>query len=193
MTDARIVRTRAALHRAIIQLATEKPVPSITVSELADLAGINRVTFYKHFASPAETLGSALSLELDPAREQFIAGYTELTADPIEIFVASINQILDHIERHRGLYLLSINTPQDGTVPNLLTDHFTETLKLYLEQRALYEPRLPEFEVDVVARFFGMGLVGAIKAWVLSGVSDRESFLRSITTLAPSWWFPTRS
>lgn len=193
MTDARIVRTRAALHRAIIQLATEKPVPGITVSELAEVAGINRVTFYKHFASPAEALGSALSLELDPARERFILGYTELTADPVEIFVASIDQILDHIERHRGLYLLSINTPQDGTVPNLLTDHFTETLQLYLAQRALHEPPLPEFEVDVVSRFFGMGLVGAIKAWVLSGVSDRESFLRSVTTLAPSWWFPARS
>ncbi|WP_449281384.1 TetR/AcrR family transcriptional regulator [Leucobacter sp.] len=192
MTDARIVRTRAALHRAIIQLATEKPVPSITVSELAELAGINRVTFYKHFASPAETLGSALSLELDPAREHFIAGYTELTADPVEIFTASINQILDHVERHRGLYLLSINTPQDGTVPNLLTDHFTETIKLYLEQRELHEPQVPEFEVDVVSRFFGMGLVGAIKAWVLSGESDREAFLNSITTLAPAWWFPAR-
>ncbi|RGE20289.1 TetR/AcrR family transcriptional regulator [Leucobacter sp. wl10] len=192
MTDARIVRTRAALHGAIIQLATEKPVPDITVSELAERAGINRVTFYKHFASPAETLGSALSLELDPAREHFITSYAELTADPVEIFVASVDQILDHIDRHRGLYLLSINTPRDGTVPNLLADHFTETLKQYLEQRALYEPPLPELEVDVVARFLGMGLVGAIKAWVLSGVSDRRSFLRSVTALAPSWWFPAR-
>jgi hypothetical protein len=31
MTDARIVRTRAALNRAIIDLATEKAVPSINV------------------------------------------------------------------------------------------------------------------------------------------------------------------
>jgi AcrR family transcriptional regulator len=68
MTDARIVRTRAALNRAIIDLATEKAVPSITVSELAAEAGINRVTFYKHFTTPAEALGAALSLDLDQAQ-----------------------------------------------------------------------------------------------------------------------------
>ncbi|QIM19135.1 hypothetical protein G7066_12175 [Leucobacter coleopterorum] len=52
MTDARIVRTRAALHSSITDLAAHKPVPTITVSELAIRAGINRVTFYKHYASP---------------------------------------------------------------------------------------------------------------------------------------------
>ncbi|UOQ60109.1 TetR/AcrR family transcriptional regulator [Leucobacter rhizosphaerae] len=190
MTDARIVRTRAALHAAITQLASTKPVPSISVSELAALAGINRVTFYKHFSSPAEVLGSALALDLDSTREHYISSYAEHSGDPVEIFTASIDQILDHIDRLRPLYVLSVTTPQDGTVPNLLADHFTETISQYLEQRAAWQPELPEFDRAVVARFFAHGLVGAIKAWVQSGSTAHEPFLRSVLMSAPAWWFP---
>ncbi len=190
MTDARIVRTRAALHDAIMELAAQKPIPSITVSELANLAGINRVTFYKHFATPAETLGSALSLELDPAREQFALSHATPSGDPVEVFRETVNEILDHIERHRELYLLAINTPQDGTVPNLLADYFTETLIHYLEQRTRLDPPLSQIDATVAARFFAHGLVGAIKAWVLSGTSDREPFLHSVAAFSPEWWLP---
>lgn len=190
MTDARIVRTRAALHSAITELASTKPIPSISVSELATHAGINRVTFYKHFSSPAEVLGSALALDLDSTREHYINSYATHSGDPVEIFVASIDQILDHIDRLRPLYVLSINTPQDGTVPNLLADHFTETITQYLEQRESWEPALPEFDRTVVARFLAHGLVGAIKAWVLSGSRDHDVCLRSVVAAAPAWWFP---
>ncbi|MFV0432666.1 MAG: TetR/AcrR family transcriptional regulator [Leucobacter sp.] len=190
MTDARIIRTRAALHGAILQLATEKPVPNVTVSELADLAGINRVTFYKHFSTTAEALGSALSLELDEARKHFVDAYASGEQDPVEVFRESIIQILDHIDRHRQLYLKSIQSPQDGTIPNMLADHFTTTLEQYLAQRVNLEPKTPEIDIPTVARFFGTGLVGAIKAWVVSGAEDREAFVHSVQSLAPDWWFP---
>lgn len=190
MTDARIVRTRAALHDAIIELATLKPVPSITVSELTRLAGINRVTFYKHFTTPAETLGSALALELDPARERLLESYTAHESSSMDLYISSLDTMLDHIERHRGLYLLAINTPQDGTVPNLLADHLTESFLLTLEQRAQRAQDLPPMDNHVVARFVAHGIVGAIKAWVLNGTTEREPFFRSLALLAPEWWFP---
>ncbi|QAB17056.1 TetR/AcrR family transcriptional regulator [Leucobacter muris] len=190
MTDARIVRTRAALNRAIIDLATEKAVPSITVSELAAEAGINRVTFYKHFTTPAEALGAALSLDLDQARTRFVDGFASNGADPVEFLRASVSEVLDHIDRHRNLYELSIDSPQDGTVPNLLADHFTETLEQYLESRSRLQPPLPDVDRSIVARFFAHGLVGAIKAWLLSGSSDHDEVLRSVVALSPEWWFP---
>ncbi|QZY51456.1 TetR/AcrR family transcriptional regulator [Leucobacter tenebrionis] len=192
MTDARIVRTRAALNRAIIDLATEKAVPSITVSELAAEAGINRVTFYKHFTTPAEALGAALTLDLDETRKRFIDGHGSHEGDPIEFFRDSVNEVLDHIDRHRSLYELSVHSPQDGTVPNLLADHFTETITQYLETRARLDPPLPDVDRSIVSRFFAHGLVGAIKAWLLSGSSDRDEVLRSVMVIGPDWWLPER-
>lgn len=193
MTDARIVRTRAALNRAILELAAEKAVPSITVSELAAEAGINRVTFYKHFTTPGEALGAALALELDETRARFMEGHASPDVDPVEFLQLSITEVLDHIDRHRSLYELSVDTPQDGTVPNLLADHFTETLTQYLEGRAQLAPPLPDVDRSIIARFFAHGLVGAIKAWLLSGSSDRDEILRSVMVIGPDWWLPEHS
>lgn len=190
MTDARIVRTRAALHSSITDLAAHKPVPTITVSELAIRAGINRVTFYKHYASPAEALIAALAGELDAAREHFISDASTASTDT---FATSIRLVLDHIDRHRALYLLAINTPEDGVVPNLLADHFTGSLQQYLAEHPELTPPGPEVDVAISVRFFAHGLVGAIKQWVLSGDSDRAGFTATVVSFAPAWMFATNN
>lgn len=47
--DRRTRRTRAALGRALIQLLQKKPLQSITITELTNLADVNRATFYLHY------------------------------------------------------------------------------------------------------------------------------------------------
>ena len=52
--DLRVVKTRAAIKNSLIELMAEKPFSSITVSELAQKALVNRKTFYRHYGSVAE-------------------------------------------------------------------------------------------------------------------------------------------
>ena len=47
--DPRVVRTRKLLTQALKELLGEKSFQSLTVSEIAERATINRVTFYSHF------------------------------------------------------------------------------------------------------------------------------------------------
>ena len=47
--DLRIKRTRSSIIDAFIQLRSSKPLEKITVKELADLAFINKATFYAHY------------------------------------------------------------------------------------------------------------------------------------------------
>ena len=47
--DKRAQKTRNALQNALAVMLDEKVLRKITVQEVADLADINRVTFYKHY------------------------------------------------------------------------------------------------------------------------------------------------
>lgn len=59
--DKRQVKTKQKLADAILSLAATKAVSEITVSEIAQHAGINRSTFYQHATGPADLLQSTLS------------------------------------------------------------------------------------------------------------------------------------
>ena len=48
--DARIVRTREALRQAMIDLAAEHPLDTITVRAIAARAGVGYATFFRHYA-----------------------------------------------------------------------------------------------------------------------------------------------
>ena len=189
MTDARIVRTRASLRAAILKLASQKPVTEITVSELATAADINRVTFYKHYASPAGALREALNSELDSSREAFLARFEAPTSNVRFDLISGINFVLDHIDENRKLYELSFADPDDGAVPSVLSNHFSDTIRLHL---AAYIPKngsSPDFDPEIIACYCGAGLVGALHMWVRTGQTDRELLLNSLTTLIPTWWF----
>ena len=47
--DKRTLKTRKAITDALAELLSEKELRKITVQEIADLADVNRVTFYKHY------------------------------------------------------------------------------------------------------------------------------------------------
>ena len=48
--DLRILRTRRLLVQAMAELLEEKDLQSVTISDIAERAMINRATFYAHFA-----------------------------------------------------------------------------------------------------------------------------------------------
>jgi AcrR family transcriptional regulator len=50
-TDLRTIRTKNAIVNAFQQLADQNDISHITVKDLAELAGINRKTFYSHYDS----------------------------------------------------------------------------------------------------------------------------------------------
>ena len=50
-TDKRIIRTKKAIRTALFEITDTKDISDVTVSELARKAGVNRRTFYTHYAS----------------------------------------------------------------------------------------------------------------------------------------------
>ena len=61
--DLRIRRTRSAIREAFVALMKEKDYAAITVTDISEMAGINRKTFYAHYETK-EQLFSRLMEEM---------------------------------------------------------------------------------------------------------------------------------
>jgi AcrR family transcriptional regulator len=75
--DARIVRTRNALRQAMIDLAAESPLETITVRAIAARAGVGYATFFRHYvdkeallADVADMLTGAFLAQVRPLLRQ---------------------------------------------------------------------------------------------------------------------------
>jgi AcrR family transcriptional regulator len=49
MADPRVTKTRAALAQAVLALAAEKPFADLTVTEIAERAGVGYASFFRHY------------------------------------------------------------------------------------------------------------------------------------------------
>ncbi len=120
-TDRRSRKTRAALVQALMALLREKPLKSITITELTDRADVNRATFYIHFqdvydmfAYVREEFCSICSDLVDAHAEEVARGsYDGLLEDLFEYFAANED-------------VFSVLT--EGQTGNLLFDEITTVM-----------------------------------------------------------------
>jgi AcrR family transcriptional regulator len=149
--DVRQVRTREALFRAIRELASERTLAEITVTDVALRAGISRPTFYAHAASPGALLGTVLGAELQALREEFDLA-SEQSADdesiPLERFQSAL---VEHVYRNAAIYRHNLRHRLPPELRDVLIDHIEWGLVDHLTRHPEIAPRDPEAEADADA------------------------------------------
>lgn len=187
MVDARIVQTTKALHAAIIELASQAPVSSITVADVTRAAGINRATFYSHATSPGSLLAGVLTPELDEIRHDDIEARDAGVDAPSAVTRKGMERVVDHIVNYRDVYRLALPDPLDASTHRALARHFEISLLGHFERYASTD--LPEgLSKPLAAGFVAHGLVGAIEIWLTGARSSRKALVDNIMLLLPTWW-----
>ena len=100
--DRRTCRTKKAIKQAFTQLIIEKDYKEISVTELAELAGINRKTFYSHY----ECMDDVLDELHEDIVEQLFAIHGKNAREKFDItdFAVTINEMLaDNYNLYRRL------------------------------------------------------------------------------------------
>ena len=99
--DLRTVRTKRALLEALLRLTEERGFERVTVSELCDLALVNRSTFYRYYEDKNDLLFRGTQALFDEvAQLSTPPPENPATAAPPAQLVAA----LEHVARHRGFY-----------------------------------------------------------------------------------------
>ncbi len=162
--DRRCKRTKQAITSAMLALVQEKPCASITVSELAQRADINRKTFYKHYH---DTMAVIDEIENELVDKIFSNLNRENVMLDIEDPYPFLRQIGESMRREGERIRILINAGEDTRFSQKLDQAVSDMLDTFLKHNTSVDP--------VVFRFFttflGAGL-RFIYVQVLMGRTD---------------------
>jgi AcrR family transcriptional regulator len=185
-TDPRVARTEQALTQAIVELAVQRPVSQITVSDLADRAGVTRATFYNRYSSPLELLIEVLYADLDRGHRLEEARRTDGGYSAAQMLRLATGDVADHVERFRAVYQHTLHDPADRGVYEALVRHFTDYSLAFIARCT--HPDLPDANHQIIAEFVAHGFAGAIKAWLSDDSVTKTDLVEAAVACAPVWW-----
>lgn len=177
--DRRQRKTRTAIQNALLALLREKPIESITISELTELADVNRKTFYNHYAN------------LQQVR-------SELEQQYIDLFFSYVHEAPDAEADGNPTWFIHCLVQSIWSQPERSRLIFESGEHIHLAQR-FKELSLPYLEVLVTryslhAKYLNLtveyivnGLVALLNQWVHSKPQmPPEEFERVATSLTYS-------
>lgn len=175
-TDLRVRYTRETLRKSLLELMGSNPIDRITVTDICRKAGVNRGTFYKHYASPYDLLAQIQ----DELYQSILKTVIKTLAENVNASV--LEEIFAAIAEQGDLcrVLLSENGDKDflGKILSIAHDRVVESWK---EKFKLKDTE----SFDMIYTFVASGSVGVIRSWVNGGLkkSPKEMalFIDTIT------------
>lgn len=194
--DVRVRRTRERLRHAVLSLAAEQPVEAVAVADLVRLARINRTTFYKHAATPADVLSQVLFVDLDRMRGDVLDDALA-PARPRDIWVRSAGELADHLQRYDSLYTAGLVGQRSAVLYRLLVDHFTVSARTLLERQPELLPDgagSREWRIKAMSSVVAHGEVGLVEAWLSEPPPrDRDLLISASAALMATWFGPRKN
>jgi len=194
-SDPRWVRSRQALTEAVLALAAEQPIATVSVGVLTKRAGVNRATFYNHAKSPQALLQAVLLAELNSIFDVFHVRLLDSNGyiSPVQDF--GIRSIVEHVHTRQRIYRKSLEHDHADLLHSVLTGYLIEKSRILMDERQYrFSGKVPanDFEREFAIRAACYGLVGGIIAWLQESDEPRvDDFMGAYYVSLPQWFTMT--
>jgi AcrR family transcriptional regulator len=157
LMDPRIARTRTSLREALFSLAREHPLDEISISDIAERAGINRSTYYQHYSDKDTLLAEALDAVIDDAIEAEHP-LTESAGERILL------EYLRHVQEHAALYRSLLGEGGSATIQVRMSRRLQEIIVQAFE--TVGQQGATDVPTEVTAAAIAGAALAAVRAWL---------------------------
>ncbi len=176
--DKRVMKTKRAIHSALTQILSEKPIEEITVTEIADAAEINRKTFYNYYSSVymvAEEMEDEIVMRFEETLRKI--DFDTLLKDPQTTFITLARLITSDLVFYENILT---NRNEVFFLQKIITTLKQRIMTLYADEIAM-DREMAEYVLEYIVA----GLVSVYQKWFTSGKKmDIEYLSSSVSTLA---------
>lgn len=182
-----------ALRRATCELAAEKLLRDLTVTEICQRADTTRDSFYRFATDPDDMLAQCLFDDHDVSAVLPSRDAEDAQAQTLE---AATRLLIAHVQRNAAIYRNSLVPRMAAAVRDQLLQRLTSVLAAHASQ---YPERLPavqgkapdELTVEILIAHQANGVVGAVEHVLKADrIFDTDFTLQVLhAAAAPWWWF----
>lgn len=158
--DRRVLKTKEALKKALLELVCYKEPGSISIKELTEAAAIHRATFYDHYRDIYELYDEVEQDALEKIRRALM---DREFPDRAAIYRA----VIDVIQSNVDTFMVMMRDGSSGTFEEAMAQIFEMS---YL-QNELTENHLESFSEDrrFLLAYHTQGCIGLVKKWIKEG------------------------
>lgn len=177
--DRRILKTKKAIYDALVELMQKKKLNSITVTELAAQANINRKTFYTYYSTVNDVLDEGICELISSLKDLMCAMSEDYNMLSPQTLFAFLNTIMSDADIVRNLFAsdngsLLFNRLQTTLQETLLKEMIDNEIKM----------SVPPEQYPLISNFIAGGMVSVYYEWITNpnGISLDE-MTHTLTTL----------
>ena len=163
--DPRVKRTRALLEQAFLQVTGEKGFQAASVQDIAERAGVNRATFYAHFADKYALLAHSMRQLFRAEIEKRMLDTCHYTAENLKALIVAVCEFIADASSHC--------TPVDPQFEPLMAaqvkDELQSLLQVWLEKEHI------DSDPKMAATAACWALYGLALQWTREKAKNRPS------------------
>ncbi len=172
-TDRRVIKTKKAIRIAFARLLSEKDVNDITVSDIAELADINRKTFYNYY--------SGIYMMIDEIENDIVEAFGSVLGEisyrdelehPYSLFEKLTTIINSDMDFYRHFFSMNGN--------NNILQKIVHLLKEKTKPAMASQTGVDETTADIALTYMLYGMMAVFQSWFNS---DRNQSIEEISEL----------
>ena len=154
--------TKIALAGALKDQLMHKSLEKITITELTNACGLNRMTFYYHFQDIYELAEWSLTYETSKALEGKLTALT---------WQEGLHDLFDLVIENRQ-YIDGLLHPSTREHLETYINHLTDAFFLEILNELSQGMSLSKEDEEFIAAFYRHAFVGMIIDWIMSGMKE---------------------
>ncbi len=175
--DLRVIKTKKALHQALLALLKSKALESISVSTLCREAAVNRGTFYLHYKDVGALFDEHLHHLLKDLEESFYEPY-RLVPDLISRGLdPSTIRIFHHVKKYQPFYEIVFDKKSSLSYYYSLLDKIKS---LITDSSPI--AKVAEGDISMMVTYQANAIMGLLIQWCMDGFArSPESMSEQLT------------
>lgn len=173
--DRRVVKTKRAIFTAFVDLLSEKEISSITITDIAKRAEINRKTFYNYYSNIYEVMDEIENITIEAFKEKLDA----IEFDNMSDFLTELFTQFTHIiNNDPDFYSHLFNINYHSVLIMKIITTLKESIKMRIQEK--HELDLEKF--NLIANFCVPGILSVYMDWFLNHQDSSIEELSSMLT-----------